>query len=290
VLDEAGAIAPAAAAPDIIEQPNRERRMKIDLSGKTAIVTGSTGGIGQAIARGLAAAGAAVVVNGRGKDRVEAAAAAVAKAAGGASVRGVAADVSTDEGCKALVAAVPEADILVNNAGIFEPKDFFAISDDDWRRFFEVNVLSGVRLSRAYLQGMLVRNWGRVVFVSSESALNIPTEMIHYGTSKTAQLAVARGLAKLTAGSGVTVNSILPGPTRSEGVEEFLAAMAANSGQSVDEAAASFVRQHRSTSLLQRFASVDEVANMAVYICSREASATNGAALRVEGGIVDTIA
>ncbi|MGO4717262.1 SDR family NAD(P)-dependent oxidoreductase [Bradyrhizobium sp. 2TAF24] len=263
--------------------------MKIDLSGKTAIVTGSTSGIGQAIARGLAAAGAAVVVNGRGKERVEAAAAAVAKAAGSADVRGVAADVATAEGCDALVAAVPQADILVNNAGIFEPKDFFAISDDDWRRFFEVNVLSGVRLSRAYLKGMLARNWGRVVFVSSESALNIPAEMIHYGTSKTAQLAVARGLAKLTSGTAVTVNAILPGPTRSEGVEEFLAAMAAGSGQSVDEAAASFVREHRPTSLLQRFTSVDEVANMAVYVCSREASATNGAALRVEGGIIDSI-
>ena len=264
--------------------------MNIDLSGKTAIVTGSTGGIGQAIARGLAASGASVVVNGRSKDRVEAAAAAVAQAAGGADVRGVAADVATAEGCAALVAAVPDVDILVNNAGIFEPKDFFDISDDDWARFFEVNVLSGVRLSRAYLKGMLARNWGRVLFVSSESALNIPTEMIHYGTSKTAQLSVARGLAKLTGGTGVTVNSILPGPTRSEGVEAFLAAMAAQSGQSVDEAAASFVRQHRSTSLLQRFASVDESANMAVYICSREASATNGAALRVEGGILDTIA
>jgi NAD(P)-dependent dehydrogenase (short-subunit alcohol dehydrogenase family) len=176
------------------------------------------------------------------------------------------------------------------HTGIFEPKDVFDISDDDWRRFFEVNVLSGMRLSRIYLKGMLARDWGRIVFVSSESALNIPKEMIHYGTSKTAQLAVARGLAKLTAGTGVTVNSILPGPTRSEGVEEFLKAMAAESGQGVEQAAASFIKQHRSSSLLQRFASVEEVANMAVYISSREASATNGAALRVEGGIVDTIA
>jgi len=264
--------------------------MNIDLTGRTAIVTGSTGGIGQAIAKGLAGAGAAVVINGRSQQRVDAAVAAVTAAVKGAAVRGVAADVSTAEGCDTLAAAVPAPDILINNAGIFEPKDFFEVSDDDWRHFFEVNVLSGVRLSRAYLKGMLERNWGRIVFVSSESALNIPKEMIHYGTSKTAQLAVARGLAKLTAGTGVTVNSILPGPTRSEGVEEFLTAIAAGSGQSVDEVAASFIKQHRSSSLLQRFATVEEVANMAVYVSSREASATNGAALRVEGGIVDTIA
>ncbi|MDR3467976.1 MAG: SDR family NAD(P)-dependent oxidoreductase [Xanthobacteraceae bacterium] len=264
--------------------------MKIDLSDKTAIVTGSTEGIGHAIARGLAAAGAAVVINGRAQGKVDAAVAALAAAVQGAKVRGVAADVSTAEGCDKLVAAVPQPDILINSAGIFEPKDFFEISDDDWRRFYEVNVLSGVRLSRACLKGMLARNWGRIVFISSESALNIPVEMIHYGTSKTAQLAVSRGLAKLTAGTGVTVNSVLPGPTRSEGVEEFLKAMAARDGVSVDEAAASFVRQHRPSSLLQRFASVEEVANMVVYVSSREASATNGAALRVEGGILDTIA
>lgn len=264
--------------------------MKIDLSGKTAIVTGSTAGIGKAIARGLAGTGAAVVVNGRSQKTVDAAVAELARAVPGANLRGVAADVSTEEGCRALVAAVPETDILINNAGIYEPKDFFEISDDDWRHMLEVNVLSGVRMSRAYLKGMLARNWGRIVFVSSESALNIPKEMIQYGTSKTAQLAVARGLAKITAGTGVTVNSILPGPTRTEGVEEFLKAMAARSGRSVDEAAAAFVKQFRPSSLLQRIASVDEVANMAVYISSREASATNGAALRVEGGIVDTIA
>jgi len=264
--------------------------MKIDLSGKTAVVTGSTAGIGRAIASGLAAAGAAVVINGRSRGTVDTAVAALAKALPGAQVRGVAADVSTAEGCRALVAAVPQVDILINNAGIYQPKDFFEISDEDWRNIFEVNVLSGVRLSRAYLKGMLERNWGRIVFVSSESALNIPKEMIQYGTSKTAQLAVARGLAKLTTGSGVTVNSILPGPTRTEGVEGFLKAMAARSGQSADQAAAAFVKQFRPSSLLQRLASVEEVANMAVYVCSREASATNGAALRVEGGIVDTIA
>lgn len=262
--------------------------MNIDLSGKTALVTGSTAGIGHAIARGLAASGASVVINGRGRDKVDAA---VRKLEGGrAEVRGIAADVSTASGCKALVAALPEIDILVNNAGIFEPKDFFDIPDEDWTRFFEINVMSGVRLSRAYMKGMLKRNWGRIVFISSESGLNIPVEMIHYGMTKTAQLALARGLAQLTRGTGVTVNSVLPGPTMSEGVETFVKDLARQNGQSVDEAAANFVRQHRPSSLLQRFASVDEIANMVVYVASKEASATNGAALRAEGGIVNTIA
>ena len=182
--------------------------MKIDLTGKTALVTGSTAGIGHAIAKGLAASGASVVINGRGQDKVDAA---VRKLEGaGGKVRGIAADVSTAAGCKALVAALPEVDILINNAGIFEPKDFFEIPDEDWTRFFEVNVMSGVRLSRAYMKGMLKRNWGRIVFISSESGLNIPVEIIHYGMSKTAQLSVARGLAQLTRGTGVTVNSVLP--------------------------------------------------------------------------------
>ncbi|MCA1512249.1 SDR family oxidoreductase [Bradyrhizobium sp. NBAIM01] len=262
--------------------------MNIDLSGKTALVTGSTAGIGHAIARGLAASGASVVINGRGQDKVDAA---VRRLEGtGAKVRGIAADVSTAAGCKALVAALPEVDILINNAGIFEPKDFFDIPDEDWSRFFEVNVMSGVRLSRAYMKGMLKRKWGRIVFISSESGLNIPVEMIHYGMTKTAQLSVARGLAQLTAGTGVTVNSVLPGPTMSEGVETFVKDLARQNGQSVDEAAANFVKQHRPSSLLQRFASVDEIANMVVYVASKEASATNGAALRAEGGIVNTIA
>ncbi len=262
--------------------------MKIDLSGKTALVTGSTAGIGYAIARGLAGSGASVVINGRGQDKVGAA---VKKLeASGAKARGIAADVSTAAGCKALVAALPEVDILINNAGIFEPKDFFDIPDEDWSRFFEVNVMSGVRLSRAYMKGMLKRNWGRIVFISSESGLNIPVEMVHYGMSKTAQLSVARGLAQLTGGTGVTVNSVLPGPTMSEGVETFVKDLARQNGQSVDEAAANFVKQHRPSSLLQRFASVDEIANMVVYVASKEASATNGAALRAEGGIVNTIA
>jgi NAD(P)-dependent dehydrogenase (short-subunit alcohol dehydrogenase family) len=264
--------------------------MKIDLSGKTALVTGSTTGIGHAIARGLAAAGATVTVNGRTQAKVDAAVAALAKAVPGAKIRGVAADVSTVVGCKTIMMVLLEVDILINNAGIFEPKGFFDTPDEDWTRFFEVNVMSGVRLSRAYLPGMLKRNWGRIVFISSESALNIPKEMIHYGVSKTAQLAVSRGLAEMTRGTAVTVNSVLPGPTMSEGVETFVKDLAKRNGQSVEEAASVFVKQFRPTSLLQRFATVEEIANMVVYVSSKEASATNGAALRVEGGIVQTIA
>ncbi len=264
--------------------------MKIDLSGKTALVTGSTSGIGHAIARGLASPGATVVVNGRTQAKVDAAVAAITKVVPGAKIRGVAADVSTAAGCNSLVATLAEVDILINNAGIFEPKGFFYIPDQDWIRFFEVNVMSGVRLSRAYMPGMLKRNWGRIIFISSESALNIPTEMIHYGVTKTSQLALSRGLAEMTRGTAVTVNSVLPGPTMSEGVETFVKDLAKQNGQSVEEAASQFVKQFRPTSLLQRFASVDEIANMVVYISSKEASATNGAALRAEGGIVQTIA
>jgi NAD(P)-dependent dehydrogenase (short-subunit alcohol dehydrogenase family) len=264
--------------------------MKIDLSGKTALVTGSTTGIGHAIARGLAAAGATVTVNGRTQAKVDGAVAALVKAVPGAKIRGVAADVSTVVGCKTVMIVLPEVDILINNAGIFEPKGFFETPDEDWGRFFEVNVMSGVRLSRAYLPGMLKRNWGRIVFISSESALNIPKEMIHYGVSKTAQLAVSRGLAEMTRGTAVTVNSVLPGPTMSEGVETFVKGLAKQNGRSVEEAASVFVKQFRPTSLLQRFATVEEIANMVVYVASKQASATNGAALRVEGGIVQTIA
>ena len=264
--------------------------MKIDLTGKTALVTGSTAGIGHAIAKALAATGATVVVNGRSQAKVEAVAAKLAQEVSGGKVRGTAADVSTAAGCNALIAALPEVDILINNAGIFEPKGFFKIPDEDWSHIFEVNVMSGVRLSRAYMPGMLKRNWGRIVFISSESGLNIPTEMIHYGMTKTAQLAVSRGLAEMTRGTAVTVNSVLPGPTLSEGVEAFVKDLARQNGQSMEEAAANFVKQHRPTSLLQRFASVEEIANMVLYVASKEASATNGAALRAEGGIVNTIA
>jgi NAD(P)-dependent dehydrogenase (short-subunit alcohol dehydrogenase family) len=264
--------------------------MKIDLSGKTALVTGSTAGIGYAIAKGLAAAGAGVVINGRSRDKVDAAAGKLAADVSGSKVRGIAADVATAEGCKSLIAAQSDVDILVNNTGIYGGQDFFDIPDEDWTRIFETNVMSGIRLSRAYLPGMLKRNWGRVVFISSESALNIPTEMIHYGTTKTAQLAVSRGLALLTRGTAVTVNSVLPGPTLSEGVETFVKDLARQRGQSEADAAASFVKENRPTSLLQRFASVEEIANMVIYVASKEASATNGAALRVEGGIVNFIA
>ena len=264
--------------------------MKIDLSGKTALVTGSTAGIGFAIAKGLAAVGAAVVINGRSQDKVDAAAKKLAADVSGSKVRGIAADVGTAAGCKALIAALPEVDILINNTGIYGGKDFFDIPDEDWTAIFETNVMSGIRMSRAYLPGMLKRNWGRIVFISSESALNIPTEMIHYGTTKTAQLAISRGLALLTRGTAVTVNSVLPGPTMSEGVETFVKDLARQRGQSEADAAASFVKENRPTSLLQRFASVEEVANMVVYVASKEASATNGAALRVEGGIVNFIA
>jgi NAD(P)-dependent dehydrogenase (short-subunit alcohol dehydrogenase family) len=264
--------------------------MNISLAGKIALVTGSTGGIGLAVARGLAGAGAETIVNGRSKDKVERAVAALKRALPQAKLRGVAADVGDAAGCDALVRAVPQLDILVNNAGIFEPKDFFAIADSDWTRFLEVNLMSGVRLSRAWMPGMLARDWGRIVFISSESALLIPPEMIQYGVTKTAQLGLSRGLAELTAGTGVTVNAVLPGPTRSEGVEGFLREMAKREGVDVESMARGFVKQHRPSSLLQRFATVEEVANMVVYVASREASATNGAALRVDGGVVRSIA
>jgi NAD(P)-dependent dehydrogenase (short-subunit alcohol dehydrogenase family) len=264
--------------------------MKIDLSGKTALVTGSTVGIGRAIAKGLAQSGAAVIVNGRTQAKVEATVTALKSEVPGANFRGVAADVSTAAGCDGLVQAAPEVDILVNNAGIFEPKPFVDIPDADWTRFFEVNVMSGVRLSRAYLPGMLKRDWGRIIFISSESGLQIPKEMIHYGVTKTAQLALSRGLAETTSGTGVTVNAVLPGPTRSDGVEDFLVKLAKEAGQSPDEFAKGFVKTLRPSSLLERFATVEEVANMVVYAASKEASATNGAALRVDGGVVRSIA
>ena len=264
--------------------------MRIDLSGKTAVVTGSTAGIGLAIAKGLAAAGADVVINGRTQASVDKAAAALKIAAPGVSIRGVAADLGSAAGCAALVEAEPSADILVNNVGIFGPQDFFEIPDREWLRFFEVNVMAGVRLSRAYLPGMLKRDWGRVIFLSSESGLNIPAEMIHYGVTKTADLALARGLAKRAAGTGVTVNSVLPGPTLSEGVQAMLKDAARAAGQSIEEAAAAFVRAQRPSSIIQRAATVEEVANLVVYVASPQASATTGAALRVDGGVVDTIA
>jgi NAD(P)-dependent dehydrogenase (short-subunit alcohol dehydrogenase family) len=264
--------------------------MNIDLSGKTAVVTGSTGGIGLAIARGLADCGTTVVVNGRTRTAVDRAVAAVKAAVPRAEVRGVAADLAAAAGCDALVKAEPACDILVNNVGIYGPQDFFDIPDSEWTRFFEVNVMSGVRLSRAYMPAMLERNWGRVVFLSSESALNIPADMIHYGFTKTAVLSISRGLAKRAAGTGVTVNAVLPGPTLSEGVEGMLKEAAKKSGQSIDQAAVAFVKAMRPSSIIQRAATTEEVANMVVYAVSPQASATTGASLRVDGGVVDTIA
>lgn len=264
--------------------------MRIDLANKTAVVTGSTAGIGFAIAKGLAGSGATVVVNGRTQSAVDKAVAALTSAVPGAVVRGVAADLGTASGCVSLFRAEPRADILVNNVGIYGPQDFFEIPDQEWTRFFEVNVMSGVRLARAYVLGMLKRNWGRVVFLSSESALNIPADMIHYGFTKTANLAVSRGLAKRLAGTGVTVNAVLPGPTLSAGVEAMLKETAEKAGQTIEEAVTAFVKANRPSSILQRPASAEEVANMVVYACSPQASATTGAALRVDGGVVETIA
>ncbi|WP_020655157.1 SDR family NAD(P)-dependent oxidoreductase [Massilia niastensis] len=262
--------------------------MHIDLTGKTAIVTGSTRGIGHAIAAGLARTGADVVITGRKQDDVDRALASLRSAAPGARVRGVAADLGSAEGFRVLTAAEPQADILVNNVGIFAVQPFAEIPDEEWTRFFEVNVMSGVRASRAYLPGMQRKNWGRIVFISSESGLNIPADMIHYGFTKTGNLAISRGLAKSLAGTGITVNAVLPGPTLSEGVQDML-------GSGGDRAAAEklaneFVREHRSSSILQRVATTEEVANMVVYACSMQASATTGAALRVDGGIVESIA
>lgn len=263
--------------------------MHIDLSKRHAIVTGSTAGIGQAIASGLAAAGAEVVVTGRTQERVDAAIASIARQTPGARLRGLAADLGTPEGAEQLIAAVPDADILVNSLGIFEPKGFFEIPDNDWMHFFEVNVMSGVRLSRHYAQGMSQRGWGRVQFVSSESAVQIPAEMVHYGVTKTAQLAVSRGLAETLAGSGVTVNAILPGPTRSEGVGDFFGKIAAEQGVPLAQVERDFIATHRPSSLIKRLATVDEIANLAVYLASEQASATTGAAMRVDGGVVRSV-
>jgi NAD(P)-dependent dehydrogenase (short-subunit alcohol dehydrogenase family) len=262
--------------------------MDLQLTNKKALVTGSTAGIGFAIASLLAQEGASVVVNGRSPARVEEAVRRIQAERKNAKVSGVAADLGTKEGVNLLIRDLPTVDILVNNLGIFEPKPFADITDEDWLRFFEVNVLSGVRLSRLYLPKMLQKNWGRIVFISSESAINVPVEMLHYGMTKTAQLAISRGLAELTAGTGVTVNSVLPGPTRSEGVERLVQDVA---GQGTDAASfeAEFFRSVRPSSLLKRFATTEEVAAMVVYVCSPRASATNGSALRVDGGVVRSI-
>jgi NAD(P)-dependent dehydrogenase (short-subunit alcohol dehydrogenase family) len=263
--------------------------MDMQLTNKKALVTGSTAGIGLAIASLLAQEGASVVVNGRSQRRVEEAVERIRAQTKSAQVTGVPADLGTKEGVDLLFRDVPTVDILVNNLGIFEPKPFADIPDEDWLRFFEVNVLSGVRLSRLYLPQMLRKNWGRIVFISSESAINTPVEMVHYGVTKTAQLALARGLAESTAGTAVTVNSVLAGPTRSEGVEQFVQDLAKRQGTDAASFEAEFFRTVRSSSLLKRFETPEEVAAMVVYVCSPRASATNGAALRVDGGVLRSI-
>jgi NAD(P)-dependent dehydrogenase (short-subunit alcohol dehydrogenase family) len=263
--------------------------MDLGLKGKRALVTGSTAGIGFAAAEALAREGAQVIINGRTQARVESALALLRRNVPGARVEGVAADVSGAAGCARVIEAYPEVDVLVNNMGIFEPKPFAEIPDADWLRFFEANVMSGIRLSRHYVQGMRTRNWGRIVFVSSESGVQIPAEMIHYGVTKTAQIAVARGLAETLVGTKVTVNSVLPGPTASEGVGGFVAQLAASTGKSPAEVERDFFKSARPTSVIQRFAEPAEVAAMIAYVCSEQASATTGAALRVDGGVVRAI-
>ena len=258
--------------------------MDLGLKGKRALVTGSTAGIGLAVARQLAREGAFVYVNGRTEDRVRKA---LAEIEGKAD--GIAADLGTAAGAQNLFQHIKDLDIVINNLGIFEPRPFLEIGDADWMRFFEVNVLSGVRMARHYLPRMLERRWGRIIFVSSESALQIPAEMVHYGVTKTAQLAVARGIAESFPASGVTVNSVLAGPTSSEGVSTFIGELARHHGKSREEMEHEFFEHARPTSLLKRFATTDEVAAMIVYLCSEAASATTGSAVRVDGGVVRCI-
>ena len=258
--------------------------MDLQLADKVALVSGSTKGIGLAIATGLAREGAIVIINGRSEESIDAAFAKIRQTVPDAKLGSFAGDLSDATVADKMVSRFPAVDILINNLGIFEPKPFEEIPDADWVRFFEVNVLSGVRLSRAYLPGMKSKNWGRVVFISSESGIQIPAEMIHYGMNKTAQLAVSRGLAETCGGTGVTVNAVLPGPTRSDGVDEFINKL--SGGQPFAEFEKEFFKKHRPSSLLQRFATPEEVANLVVYLSSPLSSATNGAALRVDGGVV----
>jgi NAD(P)-dependent dehydrogenase (short-subunit alcohol dehydrogenase family) len=266
-----------------------EDSVDLGLTDKVVLVTGSTAGIGFAIARALAIEGAHVYVNGRAQKRVDAAVAAIRSEAKTIKVDGIIADFSSSAGAEAVIVKLPVVDVLINNVGIFEPKPFAEIPDADWYRFFEINVMSGVRLARHYLAGMLKKNWGRILFISSESAVQIPPEMVHYGMTKTAQVAVARGIAESVAGTGVTVNSILPGPTESEGVGGFVEAMAKQQNKSKQVIEKEFFEHVRPSSLLKRFATVDEVAAMATFVASELSSATNGAALRVDGGVVRAI-
>jgi NAD(P)-dependent dehydrogenase (short-subunit alcohol dehydrogenase family) len=261
----------------------------IKLKGKTALVTGSTAGIGLAIAKSLADEGAYVYLNGRTQARVDAAVFSLRSNNRSAEVEGIVADFSSADGAERVISRLPQVDVLVNNVGIFEPKPFAEIPDTDWYRLFEVNVMSGVRLSRHYLAGMLKKNWGRILFISSESAVQIPAEMVHYGMTKTAQVAVARGIAESVAGTGITVNSILAGPTDSEGVGGFVEALAKQQNKSAQQVEKEFFEHARPSSLLKRFASVEEVAAIVTYLAGELSSATNGAALRVDGGVVRAI-
>ena len=260
--------------------------MDLKLKNKIALVTGSTAGIGFAIAKSLAAESAEVIINGRTTERVSYAVDQIQKETGNKNVKGIAADFADKSQVQNLIGQLPYVDILVNNVGIFEPKPFDTITDEDWFKFYEVNVLSGIRLSRAYLAKMLEKNWGRIIFISSESAIQIPEEMIHYGMTKTAQIAVARGLAELTKSSGVTVNTVLAGPTFSEGAGNFIRDMAKKTGQTVEGMEKEFFKTARPTSILQRFTQPEEIASMVVYISGELSSATNGAALRADGGVV----
>ena len=265
--------------------------MQIDLAGRTALVSGSTGGIGLAIASGLLDAGADVVINGRSATTVERAVATLKSRHPDGRIDGIAADLGTAPGAQALIDGLVDRaiDILVNNVAIFGLKDFFETDDATWETFLQTNVMSAVRLSRALLPAMVARQWGRVVFISSESARNIPADMVHYGVTKTALLALSRGLAKRLAGTGVTVNAVLPGPTLSDGFAAMMKDEIARTGKSLEELGREFVQAHRPSSVLGRAATVDEVANMVVYVCSTLASATSGAALRVDGGVIDDI-
>jgi NAD(P)-dependent dehydrogenase (short-subunit alcohol dehydrogenase family) len=262
--------------------------MDLKLTNKLALVTGSTAGIGRAIVEALAREGARVIVNGRTQAAVDAAIAEITSSTG-ADVLGFAGDLGTAAAAEELGRRYPDVEILVNNLGIFEAKPFEDIPDDDWMRFFEVNVLSGVRLARLYLPSMRQRNWGRIIFISSESAIQIPTEMIHYGTTKTAQLAVSRGLAEAVAGTGITVNSILPGPTKSRGVKDFVESLGKAQGKSFEQTEKEFFEKARPTSLIKRFAAPEEVASLVAYIASPLASATTGAALRADGGVIKSV-
>ncbi|MEG3899519.1 MULTISPECIES: SDR family oxidoreductase [unclassified Microcoleus] len=263
--------------------------MDLQLSDRIALVSGSTAGIGLAIATTLAQEGATVIVNGRTQERVNDALKSIQQSVPNAKLQGIAADLGTTAGAELLFQQVPEVNILVNNLGIYGAKAFEDISDEEWMNFMEVNVMSGVRLSRHYLPLMLKKDWGRIIFISSESGLNIPVEMIHYGVTKTAQIAVSRGLAETTAGSRVTVNTVLPGPTRSEGVETFIEGLAKDHNISPEQVEKEFFTKTRPSSLIQRFALTSEVAALVAFVASPLASAINGAALRVEGGVVRSI-